>query len=129
MTTTTEKKKITITMSERRPITIVADEWPCVAYGEDYSGEHDFQAFDGAWIRVRQHTDGRAIVYGYAGDWKGGGRPGRRDVSAGFLLDKSDDIARAVRRVQGILTECDMAGYCALGAAERCIADLPAEEI
>lgn len=124
-----KKKKITITMSERRPITIVADEWPQVAYGEDYSGQYDFQAFDGAWIRVRQHEDGRAIVCGYAGDWKGGGRPDRRDVSAGFLLDKGDDIARAVRRVQGILADCNMAGDYAEGAAERCIADLPAEEI
>jgi len=128
-TTTEEKKKITITMSERRPITIVVDEWPQIAYGEDYSGQYDFQAFDGAWIRVRQHDDGRAIVYGYAGDWNGGGRPERRNVSAGFLLDKGDDLARAVRRVEGILAGCSMAGDYAEGAAERCIGDLPAEEI
>ena len=122
-------KKITIALSDRRPITIVADEWPQVAYGEDYSGQRDVQAFDGAQIQVRQHKDGRAIVYGYAGDWDGGARPERRNVTAGFLCAWPAGLVRAVRRVQGILAGCAHAGAYAEGAAERCIADLPAEEI
>lgn len=121
--------KITITMSERRPLKIAKADWPVIARGEDYAGQYPFQSFDGARITVRQHADGRVIVHGYAGDWDGGGRPERRDVAAGFLLAAEDDIARAIRRVQGILAGCEIAGDYAEGAAERCIADLPAEEV
>lgn len=123
-TTTTETKKITITMSERRPLSIVKADWPSVTYGEHF----DFQSFDGVWVRVRQHSDGRAVVYGYAGDWRGGGRPGREDRRAGFLVEAGGDIVRAIRRVAGILAETDNVGEMAHVAARRCIADLPAEE-
>lgn len=120
--------RIKITMSERRPIAIVESDWPSIAYGEDYSGQYDFQAFDGARIRVRQHADGRAIVYGYAGDWDGGGRPERENREAGFLLEVGQDIVRAIRRVAGILAETEDVGELAHAAARRCIADLPAED-
>jgi hypothetical protein len=125
MTTT---DKITITMSERRPLKISKDAWPVIASGEGFAGQYDFQSFDGAIIRVRRHADGRAIVHGYAGDWDGGGRPGRRDVEAGFLVDAGGDVVRAIRRVQGILEGCSIAGYYARGAADRCIGELPAED-
>lgn len=128
-TTTEESGKLTITMSERQPITIVKGAWPVIARGEDWAGQHGFQAFDGAWIRVRQHTDGRLIVYGYAGDWDGGGRPERENRRAGFLVEAGDDVVRAIRRVAGILAETDMVGEeMAHAAARHCIADLPAEE-
>ncbi len=136
MTTT---GKITIVMSERRPITVVESEWPIIGKGEDYAGQYESQAFDGAQICVRQHGDGRRIVSGYAGDWDGGGRQDRRNVRAGFLLgdprpgegDRATDeeTVRAIRRVQGILANTSCAGQYADGAAERCIANLPAEEI
>lgn len=125
---TTTEDKIRIPMSERRPLTIAKGDWPRIAYGEVYSGQYDFQAFDGAKIIVRQHADGRAIVYGEAGDWKGGGRPARENREAGFLLAKGDDVVRAIRRVAGILAETEMVGEMAHAAARRCIADLPAEE-
>jgi hypothetical protein len=126
MTTT---DKIKIPMSEQRPITIVKADWPRVAWGEEYSGQHDFQAFDGVFIAVRQHTDGRTVVYGEAGDWKGGGRPERENRSAGYLLAKDDDVVRAIRRVAGVLADTDHIGEMAHAAARRCIANLPGEEI
>jgi hypothetical protein len=125
----TADKRVTITMSERRPITIAAADWPRIAYGQDFSGEHECQAFDGVWIAVREHKDGRSIVYGYAGDWDGGGRTGREDRSAGYLLPKGEDVVRAVHRVAGILAGTGCVGEMAHTAARRCIADLPAEEL
>jgi len=123
--------KITITMSERRPLTIREADWPRIAYGECFAGQYDFQSFDGAYIRVLRHADGRAIVYGYAGDWDGGGRPERENRRAGFLIEagaSGDAIIRAIRRVAGILEETSCVGEMAHAAARRCIADLPAED-
>jgi hypothetical protein len=127
MTTTTDR--IEIPMSERRPLKIVKVDWPSIAYGEEYSGQYDFQAFDGVEIRVRRHADGRMVVYGEAGDWKGGGRPERESRTAGFLLSADDDVVRTIRRVAGILADTGFIGDMAHAAARRCIADLPAEEI
>ena len=126
MTTT---DKITIRLSDRSPVCLVEAAWPKVAYGEDYSGQYDFQSFDGVCIAVRQHADGRTIVYGRAGDWEGGGRLERENRSAGFLLAKGDDVVRAIRRVAGILEGTAFIGAMAHAAARRCIADLPAEEV
>ena len=130
MTTTTEVSTIKITLSDARPIRIVEADWPLVAEGEGYSGQYDFQSFDGVWIRVRQHTtDGRAIVYGYAGDWDGGGRPDRENLRAGFLVPANWDAVRAIRRVAGILEGTAHVGELAHVAARACIANLPAKEI
>jgi hypothetical protein len=125
--TTTEKLKIT--MSERRPLSIVKADWPRVAHGEAHSGQYDFQAFDGARISVRQHADGRTIVYGFAGDWEGGGRPERENREAGYLLAADDDVVRAIHRVAGVLAGTGCVGEMAHTAARRCIADLPDEEV
>ena len=54
-TTTTAKK--TIVMTGRPPIRITAADWPIIAGSIN---EYD----DGPSIAVRQHADGRAIVYG-----------------------------------------------------------------
>jgi len=127
--TTTDKKKLKIEMSERRPLTITVADWPRVAYGEDYAGQYDFQSFDGARISVRQHADGRSIVYGYAGDWDGGGRPERENRTAGYLVAAGDDVVRAIHRVAGVLAGASCVGEMAHAAARACIADLPEEAI
>jgi hypothetical protein len=152
--TTTEKLKIT--MSERRPMSIVKSDWPVIAKGSAYSGQYEFQAFDGARVCVRRHADGRMIVYGYAGDWDGGGRPTRENREAGFLIaagatdcvfqdsdgawwlpraramhregQDSEEVVRAIRRVAGILAETECVGDMADEAARACIANLPAED-
>jgi hypothetical protein len=127
----TTEEKLKITMSERRPMSIVKADWPVIAKGSAFSGQYEFQAADGARVRVRRHADGRMIVYGYAGDWDGGGRPTRENREAGFLIPADADsaeVVRAIRRVAGILAETDIAGQYADEAARNCIADLPAEE-
>ena len=121
-------KKIQITMSERRPLTIDPETWPTIAEAETWNGEHRFQANYITTIRVREHADGRRIVYGKH-DAGPGGVPanwhGYR--AAGFLIDAvdgrpdDDETVRAVRRVGGIV-ESDR-------LASECIATLPAEEL
>src|SRR4029077_20819837 len=121
-------KQRTITLTDRAPVKIDEEKWPLIAEGKDYSGQYDFQAFDGAWIKVRQHDDGRTLVYGYAGDWDGGGRPERENRRAGFIVG-DNEAAETIRRVADILSETECVGEIAHRAARECIADLPAEEL
>ncbi len=130
MTQTTTRKQRTITLTNRRPVKIYEDEWPTVAQanGDGFRGP-DYSRYDQALqqgeideysVRVRQHADGRAIVYGtYSEGWfsthKGRG-------AAGELLGAGDDLPSAIARVGETL-----------GVPEQtiadCIADLPAETI
>jgi hypothetical protein len=101
----------------------------CIAFGEDYDGEHACQAFDCCWIRVRRHADGRTLVYGFAGDAQGGGRPEREDRWGGNLLgaDEADDhdVARVIRDVAAGLGEVRFVGSgMAAAAGRRCIANM-----
>ena len=132
MTTTTEEK-ITIPMSERRPLLVKPSAWPRIANAFDHDGDQGIasRANRRWWLGVRQHADGRTAVYGsYSSNYQNS-----RDLEAGFLLDAeeysslastSDSlldewIIRALRRVAGIIN-------CADALVQCCISDLPAEE-
>lgn len=125
--TTEEKKTITITMSERRPLKIDPELWPVQASAKWHDNEHEFQANRRRKIIVREaKDDGRRIVYGYyTSQWQN-----ERGAAGGFLVpalegqpDKPDEEAtiRAIRRVAGIIDDDKL--------ADECIADLPAEEV
>jgi len=138
--TTTTTKKITITLSDRAPVSIDPEQWPVIAEASRFWGGSgiECQASEEAWIKVRQHDDGRTLVY-CDRDRGGGGMPiGYRGVSGGYLLPAAvvpgdgadagkthptapDDIVRAIRRCAGVIDAPE------LGA--ECIADLPAEEL
>lgn len=130
-----ERKTRTITLTDRAPVKIAEEDWPVIAHGSYY--DHDGQVAAQAnrsWrctIRVRQHEDGRSIVYGtydYHTTWQGArGADGR----AGELLAAGDDLVGAIRRTAATLDAITGGEYTAhIGEAERsCIADLPAEEI
>lgn len=97
MTATTAKTR-TITLTDRAPVRIVEAEWPEIA-----------SAREDSWsLRVRQHDDGRILVYGVNGDVRGG-----------ELLPHDAGLVNAITRV---------AATCGVPAA-KCIGDLPAEEI
>lgn len=116
----------TITLTDRRPVTISEAEWPLIASYDDRPGSMrqgtpvpDYET-DRHTIRVRQHADGRAVVYGVldaATAWTG--TESRR---GGELLAAGADLAAAIARVG---EDCGI-----LDAVIRgCVADLPAETI
>lgn len=123
----------TITLSNRPPVKIVEDDWPVLAVGsyEHFDGQIRAQATrtKELTVRVRQHADGRAIVYGvyeYST-----AHQGERDVTwrVGYLLTPTGDIMQAIRRVGSELSERDVDEDIVRTAVQGCIADLPAEEI
>ena len=117
MTTTTKSITRTITLTDRPPVKISEDAWPVIAEGRWWEGQYDFQAHRDGWLKVRQHADGRTLVYGaYNTAYQT-----EHDLRGGELLREGDDIAAAINRVAETCraTEC----------AAKCIADLPAEEL
>lgn len=132
--TTEEKKRRTITLTGRPPVRIVEEYWPILADASyhDYDNQHEFQAFRHwrGFVRVRGHEDGRKIVYSKC--WHTTQHQGERDTkqSAGELLDPSDDVVEAIKRVHAQL-DWELGGRGSEGKllADECIADLPAEDI
>ena len=134
---TTTGKRITISLSERGPVSLDTSEWPRIAWADDWSGsEHECQASETMMLCVRRRRDvvGVAmrtrdvVVYGERDRGAGGMPISYRGSSAGYLLTcdlgaevPQAEIVRAIRRVAGVI------GWTA-GAAV-CIADLPVEEI
>jgi hypothetical protein len=131
--------KRTITLSGRSPITIDEDNWPLIASASD--SEHDGQVEcqanrKSAWgIKVRQHSDGRAIInafYSYSSTYQSA-----RDYAArrGVLLPAgttADAICTAIREVAGDMARAEHNGDDATRwdtLANDCIADMPAEEL
>ena len=128
--------KRTITLTDRAPVTITEESWPVIARATDsqHDGEYDFQAnCSSRWIvRVRQHEDGRAIVYAtyeYSTRYRGErGFIARR----GELLDPGDDIISAIRRVCDDIAQAECSGDDSARwptLAAECIADLPAVQL
>ena len=119
MSETITAKTRTITLTDAQPVKIIEHQWPEIAHGN--WGDNPAipsQSNRGADIRVRQHADGRAIVYGTRWSrWQGeGGRAG------GEMLDAGADIVAAIRRVAEDVGISEV-------AVRECIADLPAVEI
>ena len=112
-------------------IEVVEAEWPVVARADGDSGPSDYaqrqQAlaggeYDEYRIRVRQHADGRAIVYAVmSAAYAGWHQPaGGEDWRGGEQLASGDDLAAAIRRVGEAAGLPD-------AIIRACIASLPAE--
>lgn len=120
-------ERIKIVMSESRPLSLLAAEWPTIASAGRHDGTIACQANREWAIRVREHADGRRIVYGWLDEGPGGMPSGWRARRGGFLVSSVDGApdesatVRAIRRVGGIIDDDDMAA--------ECIASLPAEHV
>lgn len=113
----TEKTR-QITLTGRPPVSIVEAEWPQIAVARSADGRSS--------VRVREHEDGRRLVYGVAA-----GQASDRGLSssaatrrAGQLLAARTDLATdpTVRTIHAIAA--------AIGCAELadvCIGALPSE--
>jgi hypothetical protein len=125
MTTTEKKKKIAVTMSERAPLKLDPELWPLIASADTHDGQVECQANREWAIKVREHEDGRRVVYGWVQRGNGGMPIGYRGASGGYLVEaganSGEETIRAIRRVAGIIGD-DQLG-------DECIADLPAEEL
>lgn len=125
--------KRTITLTGRPPVTVDEATWPLIASAKDhvYDGQYDFQSFrHSRWfIGVRQHSDGRAIVYAtYSYEYAG--RDGL-EAKAGRLCE-SDEVVSTIGEVADSITEFDHNEDEArqwFRLAAECIADLPAEDL
>src|SRR5258706_9892613 len=112
---TTEKKTITIAMSETSPVKIDPEQWPVVAGATRHDGKVECQANNEWAIEVREHRDGRRLVYGTHEAGNGGQYAGFRPTRAGYLIDEravaiderldaeTAATIRAIRRVAGLI--------------------------
>lgn len=112
---TTAPKRRTITLTGRPPVRILESAWPIIAHGEWTDNPRIPQQANATEdVRVRQHADGRAIVYGVTWSaWQGS-----IGWSGGELLAPGADLPSAIERVaaDGGMHE---------SVARECIADLP----
>ncbi len=93
---TIEAKTRTITLSNRPPVKIKEFEWPVIAKASWCDNPAiPVQANRSASVRVRQHVDGRSIIYGtYDTQWQG-----ESGLKSGLLLDAGADVAAAIYKV------------------------------
>ena len=128
---TTKRKRIHLT--NRRPVSIVDAEWPLlvnVGYDEHRGGQvYDATREAHGFLRIREHADGRAIVY--ARRWNCSAVQGEQEWNdyAGELTTSPVDI-EAIKRVHGGMT---LHGDDYLdvwdGLIDRAISSLPPEVI
>jgi hypothetical protein len=143
--TTTTSKTRTITLTDCRPVKIKEDEWPVIATGSaDADDSSHGNPPNHEWtrtIRVRQHSNGRAIVYGvydYETAFQGAnGAAAKRGTLLGPTATP-DQIIAAIRVVGDDLAEAESDAAIEASckdsrqwrvAVQACIADLPADEL
>ena len=111
-----------IVLTSRRPVAIDKDNWPVIASAIGHKGTVPCVSNEEWRLSVRQHADGRAIVYGIRYEGPGGMPAGYRGWDGGELLPAGADIAAAIERVGKDAGMPD-------AYIRECIADLPAEEL
>lgn len=114
-------KKLTISLTDRRPVTVDVDAWAIIGQSSDHDNQYECQANRKWKMTVRQcqtEGDDRCVVYGtYTSQYQG-----EADRRGGEIVEDLDSVPEAVKRVAEYL------GFDAR-LADECIADLPADEI
>jgi hypothetical protein len=110
----------TITLTDRPPVRIVENDWLTIASVRRHDGETYLASLRRYWMTVRQHQDGRTIVYGRHQTQ----HFSEEGIAGGELLNEYDpiEVISAIHRVGKTIGASD-----AIIAA--CIADLPIEDI
>jgi hypothetical protein len=128
-------KRRTITLTQRRPVTIIESEWPVIAEASDNSWTgHDPEGRREALskgelneytLHVRQHADGRHLIYGTFTPRRplGGGSPAPIK-RAGYLLDAGKAALLEVH-IQLTGNDLDLPGQ----IIADCINSLPPTEL
>jgi len=146
---TEQNPYLTITLTGARPVKILKADWPVIAEATErrWEGQYEFQSFTKSKmsLRVRQHADGRAIVYGAydhedAGSQRGRTIRGGIKLAAGGFLEHPDDLPQAdgrdlpdaIASVARDLAERIGEEHFGLDMVElghECVANLPAVEV
>jgi hypothetical protein len=131
--TDTQRKQRTITLTGRRPVTIDEADWPLIARAsdDDYDGNDpakhqqasDQGQLDEYSLRVRQHADGRAIVYGTYSEGYGSSHDGL--THAGYIVQPGSVPLTIEAAIQQTGTDLGVPAQ----LVADCIADLPAEQL
>jgi len=117
MATTEESKSRTITLTDAAPVRIRDADWPVIAQSTWYAERNYSDATRVWWLKVRQHADGRTIVYGgHDTQWEG-----ERNRRAGVVLEAGEYVVGAIKRVAALVG----ADKC----QDACISSLPPVEI
>lgn len=122
----------TITLTNRPPVKIDEDNWPVIASAadKDWDNEYDFQA-NQAWkwsITVRQHKDGRAIIYAtytHTSQWAGSNDT--YDKQGEYLAYKDVPYEHICTAIINVCAQMQGERWDAL--KDECIADLPPEDL
>lgn len=92
----------TITLTQQNPVAIETDDWQIV------SSTSDNDSYEGGvskwFLAVRQHQDGRGIVYATYSRQDAGLRP--ISHKRGIIISPEQDIANAIYKVAGQMQEC-----------------------
>lgn len=135
-----QKNMVLIPLTDRRPVAVSNDEWPVIAAAGDCRWDNRYKSqANRIWnydLRVRQHADGRAIVYGQY-DYSSTVENDRGvQITGGELVKTGGDIVAAVMRVGRSLMDEVPSGDRHHDGSEifqalvrECIAKLPPEEI
>ena len=133
MSTQQDNPTLTITLTGRRPVKITKEDWPVLAAADasDHDGKVEFQA-NRRWswrLAVRQHSDGRAIVYGvytYSSLYQG---ERCHDVRGGELVPAGDIVAAIQRVGEWMQANAPKDGERFAEVTRECLANLPAEDL
>jgi hypothetical protein len=118
-------KRKKIILSDRSPVAINPKEWPVIVEVWDHDGTFLTDAHTIYSIAIRQHSDGRRIVYGSRKVGPGGQTPDFRPINWGKILQSSESLTHYTLVCIG---DCAEAIRCpALG--QSAIQSLPAEEL
>lgn len=132
---------ITITMTDRPPVTVAKVTWPVVAESGDHDHDNQYECQANRtwrwWLRIRQHADGRTLVYGgyhYTTQFQG---EENVSVRAGDYYTEPPPYAGALRRIVALIdAQADTDGDGERTTERRwerlvqeCVADLAAEPL
>lgn len=124
--------KRTITLTNRPPVTIEEDNWPLIASAKDsdHDNQYECQA-NQKWkwfVGVRQHKDGRAIVYAtYTHTSQWAGSQDTYDRQGDYLDYKDVPIEHITSAIINVCARMEGERWDTL--KDDCIADLPAEDL
>jgi hypothetical protein len=118
-------KRKTIILTGRSPVSIDPKEWPIILEVWDHDGTFLTDANTVYAITVRQHDDGRRVVFGSRKKGPGGQTPEFRPIHWGKILQPNEHLTH--QTIVAIVDCAEAIGYSPLG--EIAIQNMPVEEL